>query len=58
VTVALQAQLNGDGTIIAVVGSIPVVFADYGVSVPSSPVVVSASDNGQIELQLLFTKQG
>jgi polyisoprenoid-binding protein YceI len=56
VTVDLQAQLNDDGTVIAVVGSIPVVFADYGVAVPKAPVVVSAADNGDIELQLLFTR--
>lgn len=58
VTFELEAQLSSDGSIIAVVGSIPVVFADYGVSVPSAPVVVSAADNGLIEMQLLLTRQG
>jgi polyisoprenoid-binding protein YceI len=56
VSVALEAQLaNG---VIAVVGSLPIVFEDYGVTVPSAPVVVSAEDNGLVELQLLFSRQG
>ena len=32
-----------------------IVFADYGVSVPDAPIVVSAEDHGIIELQLFFT---
>jgi polyisoprenoid-binding protein YceI len=55
VEVELEAQRSGD--VIAVVGRTPVVFADYGVSVPSAPIVVSAADNGLVELQLLFTRQ-
>ena len=31
-------------------------LATYGVSVPSAPIVVSAEDNGPIELQLFFTR--
>jgi polyisoprenoid-binding protein YceI len=50
----LEAQLV-DGTVV-VVGSLEVVFADYGVQVPSAPIVVSAADRGPIELQLLFTR--
>lgn len=54
VDIPLEAQLV-DGTIV-VVGSMPIVFADYDVQVPSAPVVVSASDNGILEVQLLFTQ--
>ena len=54
VTFPLQAQLV-DGTIV-VVGSLDVVFGDYDVEVPSAPIVVSAADNGPIELQLFFTR--
>jgi polyisoprenoid-binding protein YceI len=50
----LQARLSG-GTI-AVAGSLPVVFADYGVAVPQSQIVVSVEDHGKVELQLLLTK--
>jgi polyisoprenoid-binding protein YceI len=53
VEIPLEAQLV-DGVVV-VVGSVDVVFADYGVSVPSAPVVVSAEDHGIIELQLFFT---
>jgi polyisoprenoid-binding protein YceI len=54
VEIPLEAKLVGDR--IVVVGSTRVTFDDYGVSVPSSPIVVSADDHGTLELQLLFTK--
>jgi polyisoprenoid-binding protein YceI len=52
----LQAQLSGDT--IAVAGSLDVDFADYGVRVPRSQIVVSVEDHGPIELQLLLTRSG
>ena len=52
VEIPLEAQLV-DGVVV-VVGSVDVVFADYGVSVPDAPIVVSAEDHGVIELQLFF----
>ena len=54
VTIPLEAQLVGDN--IVVVGSLDIVFADYGVSVPSAPVVLSAEDEGVVELQLFFSQ--
>ena len=42
-----------DGVVV-VVGSIDITFADHGVSVPSSPIVVSAEDTGTLELQLFL----
>ena len=53
VTIPLQAQLVDDT--IVVVGSLDVTFSDYGVSVPSAPIVVSAEDTGTIELQLFLS---
>ena len=53
VEIPLEAQLV-DGVVV-VVGSLDVVFADYGVSVPDAQIVVSAEDHGVIELQLFFT---
>lgn len=50
----LDAQLVDN--VIVVVGRIPVVFADFDVTVPSAPVVLSADDNGVIEVQLFFTR--
>ncbi len=35
--------------------SFDVVFADYGVQVPTAPVVVSAEDHRTVELQLFLT---
>lgn len=54
VQIPLDAQLK-DGTVV-IVGSTEVTFSDYGVEVPSAPVVVSVSDTGTLELQLLLTK--
>ena len=54
VEIPLEAQLV-DGVVV-VVGSVDVVFADYGVSVPDAPIVVSAEDHGVIELQLFFAR--
>ena len=54
VQIPLKAKLSGD--VIAVTGSLPITFADYGVEAPSSFVVVSIDDHGTMELQLFFTK--
>jgi polyisoprenoid-binding protein YceI len=54
VTIPLEAQMVGDNVV--VVGSLDIVFADYGVSVPSAPVVLSAEDEGVLELQLFFSQ--
>ena len=54
VEIPLEAQLV-DGTIV-IVGSTELTFSDYDVEVPSAPVVVSVSDTGTLELQLLLTR--
>jgi polyisoprenoid-binding protein YceI len=54
VTVALQAKLvNGE---IVVVGSTPATFTDWGISMPTAPIVVSVEDHGTIEFQLFFKR--
>jgi len=50
----LQAKLERDTVV--VVGSLEVVFADYGVEVPSAPIVLSVQDRGPLELQLFFRR--
>jgi hypothetical protein len=35
---------------------VDVAFSDYDVTVPSAPIVLSAEDEGTIELQLLLTR--
>lgn len=54
VEIALEAQLVDDTVV--VVGTAEVVFADYDVTVPQVPIVLSAEDHGIIELQLFFTR--
>ena len=51
---ALDAQVK-DGTLV-VVGSTEITFSDFGVAVPEAPIVVSVSDTGTVEVQLLFTR--
>jgi polyisoprenoid-binding protein YceI len=53
VDVALQAVRRGG--IIAVTGSLPVTFADYGFQGPTSFAVLSVEDHGIMELHVLFT---
>lgn len=53
VQVPLKARLAG--SIIEVVGSLPIAFGDYGIQAPTSFAVLSVSDNGIMELQLFFT---
>ena len=54
VEVPLEAQLVDDTVVL--VGSTELTFSDFGVEVPSAPVVVSVSDTGTLELQLLLTR--
>lgn len=50
----LQAKL--DKGVVVVVGSLEVVFADYGVQVPRAAIVLSVEDRGPLELQLFFRR--
>ena len=54
VAVAIEAQLVG--SVIAVVGSVEIAFADFDVTVPQVPIVLSADDHGIMEFQLLFRR--
>ncbi len=54
VTITLQGRF--DGAKLQVVGNLPILFGDYGMTAPSSPVVASVDDHGEMELQLFFTK--
>lgn len=54
--VAVELEARQVGNTLVVVGSTPVVFADYGVDTPSAAIVVSLDDNGIIEWQLFFSK--
>jgi polyisoprenoid-binding protein YceI len=54
-TVQISLQAERQGGIIAVSGSLPVVFGDYGFKGPNSFSVVSVDDHGTMELHVLFT---
>jgi polyisoprenoid-binding protein YceI len=54
VSVALQAQLKNG--VVVIVGSTPFAFADYDMSAPRAPVVLSVEDSGTIEFQLFFSR--
>jgi len=54
VTIPLEAEMaNG---VLVVVGSLPIVFADYDIARPRSPILVSIEDNGVMELQLFLVR--
>ncbi len=54
VEIPLQAQLI-DGSIL-ITGSTQILFADYEVTAPSAPVVVSVENNGILEFQLWLAR--
>jgi polyisoprenoid-binding protein YceI len=58
VTKDVTLSLDGrwDGKQVQVVGSMPIVFSDYGITAPTAPAVASVDDNGEMELQLFFDK--
>lgn len=54
-TVNLTLSARRVGGIIAVSGSLPIVFSDYSIERPISLAVVSVDDHGTMEVHLLFT---
>lgn len=54
IEIPLEAQLVGD--LIVVVGALEITFEDWGVVVPTAPIVASVDDHGILELQLFFTR--
>ncbi len=54
VTISLQGRW--DGKQVQVVGNLPIVFSDYGITAPTAPAVASVDDHGEMELQLFFDR--
>ncbi|MGD0018139.1 MAG: YceI family protein [Candidatus Limnocylindrales bacterium] len=54
-TVDISLQAVRQGGVIAVTGTLPIVFGDYGFQGPNSFSVLSVDDHGTMELHLLFT---
>lgn len=55
VTLDLEAQLQADGTVV-VIGSLPVLFADYDIDKPDVAGFVTTEDNGVLELSLVLSR--
>lgn len=55
VTIPIEGELRSGGLLV-VVGSLPIVFADYDIDQPRSPILVSIEDNGIMELQLFLVR--
>jgi polyisoprenoid-binding protein YceI len=53
-SVEVPVQARWSGTTIEVVGTIPIVMADYDIDPPNVGGFVSVEDDGEIELQLTF----
>jgi len=58
VTKRVEIAIEGrwDGELIQAVGTLHVVFGDYGIEAPTSPAVASIRDEGDMEFQLFFEK--
>jgi polyisoprenoid-binding protein YceI len=54
-SVQIPLQARREGNTIAVAGSLPIAFADFGIVKPSAMVVLSVQDNGILELLIHFT---
>lgn len=55
-TVEIPMQGKLENGVVTVVGSLPILFADYDIEKPSSFVVLSVEDNGTMEFQLHFSR--
>jgi polyisoprenoid-binding protein YceI len=55
VTIAAQARLEADGTVV-VAGSLPIVFADYGIEAPNVAGIIAVQDHGTMEFRVVFAK--
>ncbi len=54
-TVTMSLQAVRQGGIIAVTGTLPIVFSDYSIQKPTGFSVLSIDDHGTMEVHLLFT---
>jgi polyisoprenoid-binding protein YceI len=54
VTIPIKGKRSGDAVVVS--GSLPIVFADYGISKPNSFAVLSIADQGTMEFQVFFRR--
>lgn len=54
--VALELTGQRVGDVAVVVGTLPLDFTSFGITMPTAPVVVSVADSGDLEWQLFFQR--
>lgn len=54
--VVIPIEAEQAGGLLVVVGSLPILFADYDIAQPRSPILVSVEDNGVMEFQLVLER--
>jgi polyisoprenoid-binding protein YceI len=52
---SLPVTARWDGSAVFVIGTAPIVLADYGITTPQTPVV-SVQDRGSLEIQLVLRR--
>jgi polyisoprenoid-binding protein YceI len=55
-SVEIPVQAKVDNGVVTVVGSLPVLFSDFGMEKPQAMIVLSVDDKGTMEFQLQFTR--
>jgi len=55
VDVPLDGQRVGDAVV--VVGTLPIDFTSFGITMPTAPIVLSVEDSGELEFQLFFRRE-
>jgi len=55
VAIEAQARVEADGTVV-VAGSLPIVFADYGIEAPNVAGIIALEDSGTMEFRVIFAK--
>ena len=53
--ITAQALLEADGTVV-VAGSLPILFADYGIEAPGVAGLIAVQDHGTMEFRVVFAK--
>jgi polyisoprenoid-binding protein YceI len=55
VAIAAQARLEADGTVV-VAGTLPILFADYGIEPPNVAGLIAVEDKGSMEFRVVLAK--
>lgn len=56
--VAFELTGQRAGDVVVVVGTLPVDFTSFGITMPTAPIVISVEDAGDLEWQLFLRREG